>query len=493
MKDRPTHTSFACGIALLVVSVVGCASSSHTVRETAAVKRVVDPVPINKVAESETAIVQTSSESLEPSTAIGSKSAMIIPQPALSHSLSELEMLAVDQNPRLVKLYQDYHAATSRAVYIDELPDPKLGASVFGAPIETASGSQRAVLSASQLIPWLGKLSAEEQRASFNAFAIRADYMAERLRVVAAVRTGWYQLYVIDKKIEIAKTNQDLLKTLIEVANAQIATGTATQGDVLLGTLELTKLEERLLTYAKLRIAIQAEVNRLVARDVDAPVTVAEDLQITLPPLSAQAVYQSALESQPEIQAAQLRTQATRWGIEVAHLSRRPELTVSAKYFFTDNNRPPSTIVDVGEDPWSLGAQVSIPLWKEKYDALEDEATWKHLASTNSETELLDRYDARITELLAEAERAEETTNLYKNTILPQAQQTLRADQESYSRGAVEFDRVIKDYRNLLTLELGYHQAVGELAISLARLSQVIGQDIPVTHSPGLPALPIEN
>ena len=176
----------------------------------------------------------------------------------------------------------------------------------------------------------------------------------------------------------------------------------------------------------------------------------------------------------------------------MAHLSRRPELTVSANHFFTDNNRPPSALYQVGQDPWSLGAQVSIPLWRDKYDALEDEATWKHLASTDNEAELRDRYDALITELLAEARRADETAKLYKNTILPQARQTLRADQESYSRGAVEFDRVIRDYRNLLTLELGYHSAVGELAVSLAQLSRVAGQDVKLTPVPALPGLPQE-
>ena len=261
---------------------------------------------------------------------------------------------------------------------------------------------------------------------------------------------------------------------------------------MLLGTLELSKLEERLLTYRKLRVAVQAEVNRLVARDADLPIAVPAELQVALPALSAREIYETTLRSQPEIQAAQLRTQASRWGIEVAHLSRRPELTVSANYFFTDNNRPPSALYQVGQDPWSLGAQVSIPLWRDKYDALEDEATWKHLASTDNEAELRDRYDALITELLAEARRADETAKLYKNTILPQARQTLRADQESYSRGAVEFDRVIRDYRNLLTLELGYHSAVGELAVSLAQLSRVAGQDVKLTPVPALPGLPQE-
>ena len=493
MKDHPSFKLFALGMGLSAVLTVGCASKSATVQDSYSLQIEEELTPVEEVSKPATDIVQTSSEFLEADLTVGTHSELVIPQPALSDTLSELEILAVDQNPTLVKLYQEYNAASSRTRYVNKLPDPKVGANVFGAPIQTASGSQRAVLSASQAIPWLGKLNAEEQRSCFEAFAVRADYLAERLRVIAAVRTGWYRLYVIDQKINTAKANQELLTSLIQVANAQVATGTATQGDVLLGTLELSKLEERLLTYRKLRVAVQANVNRLVARDADLPIKTITELKVTLPTLSSQAIYQSALSSQPEIQAAQLRMQATQWGIEVAHLSRRPELTVSANYFFTDNNRPPSTLFDVGQDPWSLGAQVSIPLWKEKYDALEDEATWKHFASTYSEKDLLDRYDALITELLAEARRADETAGLYKNTILRQARQTLQADQESYSRGAVDFDRIIRDYRNLLTLELGYHQAIGELAISLTQLSRVAGQDFRFSDQSNLPGLPDGN
>lgn len=495
MKEHPSVKVRGLGLALSAALITGCASHSANVQTSSTTSSEREPVPaarttVGETPEPEVEILQTGgTESAPEELTDGTHSDVVVTHPAISQPLSELELLAVEQNPQLVKLYQQYNAASSRSRYVNKLPDPRLGANVFGAPIQTASGSQRAVMSASQAIPWLGKLNAQEQQACFEAFAVRADYLSERLRVIAAVRTGWYRLYVIDQQIETALANQELLQSLIEVANAQISTGSATQGDVLLGTLELSKLEERLLTYRKLRVAVQAEVNRLIARDADTSILTPKELKIDLPALSAQQIYQQARESQPEIQAAQLRTQATRWGIEVAHLSRRPELTLSANYFFTDNNRPPSTLYKVGQDPWSLGAQVSIPLWKEKYDALEDEATWKHLASTNSESDLLDRYDALITELLAEARRAEETAKLYRDTILPQAQQTLRADQESYSRGAVEFDRVIRDYRNLLTLELGYHQAIGELAIALTQLSRVSGQDVPL-HSPAPPALP---
>lgn len=403
--------------------------------------------------------------------------------PAARSDLSALIATAIDQNPRLIRLYREYEVAAARSRYVDKLPDPRLGANIFGDPIETAAGSQRANMSLSQTIPWLGRLNAQQQQACLEAFAIRAEYAAEQLRVVAGIRTGWYRLYVIDKQVEITEANQQLLESLIDVANARVATGNASQGDVLLGTLELAKLEERLLIYRKQRRAAEAEINRLVGRPAAHPIPSSGYAPDGVIDLDVATIHQIALRSQPEIEAARLRTQATRWGIEVARLSRRPEFMLSASYFFTDDNRPATSVVHVGEDPWGIGFQMSIPIWRQEYDAMQNEACRKHQAAHASVTELADRYDALILDLMTEAQRANETAKLYKTTILPQARQTLSVDQKSYSNGNVEFDRVIQDYRNLLTLELGSHQAIGELAIANARIQQVAGRDLPVSDA----------
>lgn len=406
---------------------------------------------------------------------------MPIPSRFKESDLPLLVHLAGEQNPKLVRLYREYQAAASRSNYVDKLPDPKFGANVFGNPIETASGSQQANITLSQTIPWLAKLNAEEQRASFEAFAIRAEYAAERLRVIAAVQSQWAKLYVIEQQIQVTLANVSLLESLTEVANARVATGQATQGDVLLGTLELSKLEEQLLVFRQQRVATIAELNRLAGRRADAPITSPTELEIVKPEWSADTIFQTALNEQPEIQAAHLRTQATRWGVQVARFSRRPEFMISANYFVTDDNRPASTVVNVGEDPWALGAQISIPIWRKKYDALQNEAGWKHQAAHNAVQELIDRYDALLLDLVTESNRAAETAILYQTSIVPQAEQTLAADQDAYVNGIVEFDRVIRDYRNLFTLELGYHKALGDLSISNARIQQVAGAPVPLT------------
>lgn len=479
-------------ICILLILVCGCASDRSTKIADTAVFSAPSPGAANNADLASESLPSLSSiqqaEFEQPEAELPDEFNAEVPAPLARDRLATLEEIALEENPRLVRLYNEYEAAAARSEYVDKLPDPKLGANVFGNPLETASGSQRANMNVSQMIPWLGKLNAEQQRASFEAFAIRAEFTAERLRVIAGIRTGWYRLYVIDQQIETTEANQQLLKSLIDVANARIATGKASQGDVLLGTLELSQLEERLLTLRKQRRGVEADINRLVARPAETPISSPSHLVVGISELTASEIHQIALNSQPEIDAARLRTQATRWGIEVARLSRRPEFNFSANYFFTDNNRPASTVVNVGQDPWAIGVQVSVPLSHEKYDAIENEANWKHQAAHSSVDELHDRYEAMILDLMTEAQRAAETADLYSSTILPQARQTLLADQESYSNGAVEFDRVIRDYRSVLTLELGYQQALGDLAIANARIQQAAGQDL--TFSEKLSSLP---
>ncbi|MCC9602504.1 TolC family protein [Stieleria sp. JC731] len=393
-------------------------------------------------------------------------------------SVDSLVAIAVQENPTLTKLHREYLSAVAKSRYVDKLPDPRIGTNIFGRPLETAAGSQRANLSVSQAIPWLAKLNAQQQQECLRALAIHSEYQAARLDVVARVRTGWFRLYVIDKQIETTKANQQLLQSLIDVANAGFAVGTSTQGEILLGTVEMSKLEERLLLLSKQRRVTEAEINRSIGRNAGVPIRSVDALEVQPIKDDSATIHQIALAHQPEIHAARYRVQASRWGVEVARLSRRPEFMVSANYFMTDDNRPASPVVNVGEDPWSIGLQMSLPICREKYDAIANEAGWKHQAAHAGVEELIDRYDSLIVQLKAEASRANETASLYKTTIIPQAQQALAANQQLFANGKADFDRVISDYRTLLLLELGYHQAVGELAIANAKLRQAAGIDL---------------
>lgn len=401
--------------------------------------------------------------------------------------LASLVSQAVTRNARLRKLQQEAAAAWDRARYADALPDPMVGTNGFGHPIETAAGSQWANMTLSQRIPWLKRLDAQAQQALYEAWSLDSMYQAERLKVVADVKAGWARLYLLDQRKRINLSNQVILKSLVDTANDRIRAGGASSGDVLLGTLELSRLAEELVSIDQQVSSTTAAFNQLLNRPAETPVSIPRSLQPLEPRWALDSLRSQAFSRQPEIAAAQLNSHASRWGVDVARLSRRPDVTLNFNYFFIGDNRPPSAIVDVGQDAWSLGAMVNVPLWHGKYDAMESEAVRRHAAAAEGVTDVQRRYEALIADSLSQARAAAETAELYNATILPQARQTLEADQLSYGQGRVEFDRVISDLRNVITLDAGYHRAVAEQFTAQARLEQGVGgslEAVPILPEP---------
>jgi outer membrane protein TolC len=149
---------------------------------------------------------------------------------------------------------------------------------------------------------------------------------------------------------------------------------------------------------------------------------------------------------------------------------------------------PGATASDAGSDVWTLGVSTSLPFSHDKYNAVLSEATHQHFAAHASVKAIELRLDATLRDAWEQARAAKKTVELYEGTILPQARQTLEADRQSLVNNTVAFDRVVRDYRTVLNLELGYHRSLGQLAIVLARIRQTVGVDLSMT--PDAPAAP---
>jgi outer membrane protein TolC len=399
------------------------------------------------------------------------------PQGQPVETLPELEAWAVSNNPTLRRMQGEAAVEWARAAYADKLPDPSIGAMAFAPPMHFEPDRQLAEMEFMQMIPWLGRLKAEARQAQLEALAAENVYRAERLRVIGDIRANWFKLYVLGKQIETTEAEQAQLQSLIQTANARIATGGGQPGDVLMATLELSSLQEQLFGYRQQVAATAAELNRLLGRDARTPITPPTAIDVELPPWSHDMLREIAFGSQPELTAAQMRTAAARWGIEVARLERRPDLTFGVTWMIMD--APGAMMDDAGMDTWVLGVTTTLPIWHRKYDAMASEASSRHFAAAASEDEVAARLDALLLDLWEQALASERTVQLYEQSILPQARQTYAADLQSLANNTVTFDRVIRDYRTLLSLELGYHRALGQLATALARIRQAAGADLP--------------
>jgi outer membrane protein TolC len=405
------------------------------------------------------------------------------PEPTLNETLLDLESLAMSSNPTLVRMQHEAAAQWAKVGYVSELPDPTVSSTVFIPPMMFDPDRQVADVQVMQMIPWLDRLKAEGQKACMEALVAETQFQAERVKVLGEIRTTWFKLYVLHKQIETTEADQEQLESLIKTANARIQTGNAQPGDVLMATLELSSLQEQLLGYRQQVIATTAELNRLAGRNPSVVISPPTKIEASLPEWNHEWLREIAMENQPELNAARLRTAATRWGIEVARLKRRPDLSFGLGWVFMD--APGATEPEAGRDNLTLGFSASIPLWDQKYDAMISEASSEHMAAHASEEEIALRLDALLVDLWEQARANQQTVELYEKTILPQARQTFEADQKSLVNNTVTFDRVIRDYRTLLNLELGYHKALGQLATTLARIHQAVGVDLPeITEQP---------
>ena len=81
----------------------------------------------------------------------------------------------------------------------------------------------------------------------------------------------------------------------------------------------------------------------------------------------------------------------------------------------------------------------------------------------------------QLTELIAKVRAQQQVADLYRTTILPQAEQNLEASRAGYRTGRNNFLDVIEAERALLEFRLAFYRALVERDIQLALVEQIVG------------------
>lgn len=73
---------------------------------------------------------------------------------------------------------------------------------------------------------------------------------------------------------------------------------------------------------------------------------------------------------------------------------------------------------------------------------------------------------------------SERLVKLYRDNIIPQAEQSLNAAEIGYQSGKVDFLNLIDSQRVLLDFNLAYYRAVADFGINIAQLERVVGIEL---------------
>jgi cobalt-zinc-cadmium efflux system outer membrane protein len=403
--------------------------------------------------------------------------------------LREYIILALQSNPDIRKAHQIARSKAQRIPQVTALPDPMLSTKTLPEPVRTAEGDNFFILGVSQKLPVPGKLDRAGRVALEETRMAIAEWDKTRQRVIADVKRVYFQIYVLDRTIEITRDNQDLLKGLIDAVRGQVAAGTRRQEDLLRAQVELSNLESELIALRQKRTAAAAMLNALLNRDPTTRVPSPEAFAVRQTRLAVKALFEKAVRANPELARLERQIERDKQAVELAKLAYWPDFTLGFEWMDMeprDAFRPPrnpqtgrrpvvSRMSEDGSDNWAILFGFNLPIWFDKIEGGIHEARARLAASMHEYVSAKNMVDFRIDDALANVEAQRELAELFDSTIIPQARQTYEVSRAGYMAGGTDFQYVIDNWRKWLLFTIQYHRAIGQLERSVADLEQAIG------------------
>jgi len=403
---------------------------------------------------------------------------------------------AADNNPELKAAFARWKASAERAPQVSALPDPRLSYGYFVSPVETRTGPQRHRLGLAQTIPWQGKLSLKEKQAVQEAQAALARAEDVRLKVFYEVKLAFYDYAYLAQAMEIAEQNLALVKYFETMVSSRYASGLSPFSDLVRIEVELGRLEDRLAGIRDLRRPAAAKLNAAMNRPVSAPLPLPETVPVMVMTMADEELLSGIREHNPAIREGEHLVDSGQSGVELAEKGYYPDFTVGLETIVQDRARQGDPTGN-GENPVIASMSVNIPLWQKPRDAAVAEATARKNAARLSVVDAEQRLSTDMELALYKYRDAGRKIDLYRDTLIPKAEQALAVVLENFQTGKGSSLDLIDTENTLLELELAYVRALADQGRRFAEMERILGTEIPceihgVTVQPGV-TVPTEN
>ncbi len=389
--------------------------------------------------------------------------------------------LAIEGNPGLAGMQARAEALAAIPPQAGALPDPMLSLNAMNLPTDTFDLDQEAMtqlqVGIEQAIPFPGKRELKQRAAGYDADAAASHVDETRLHLVHEVSKAWWQIYYLDRALEIIARNQDLLRQFVEIAQTKYKVGEGLQQEVLLAQVELSRLFDRRIELQGMRTQQQARLNVLLDRPAGIPLTLpkrpADELPAVLP---ESELYTRAEASRPLLEQRRQEVEAARTRHQYARRDHYPDFKLGAAYGFRDGDNPDGS---ARADFASIRLGVSLPLYAgRKQDRAAEQRASELLQKQYALEDEIGKVQAEIAAALADYTRAGEQVQLFRTGILPQARQSVASMLSGYQVNKVDFLNLVRAQITLYNYETQLWKSIAEANQALARLTAAVGEEV---------------
>jgi outer membrane protein, heavy metal efflux system len=389
-------------------------------------------------------------------------------------SLSEVTRAVLANNPAIKEAEHRWRAARERILQAKAWDDPRIaGDSRFKRFVDLPPNAMPdQMLSVEQLVPITGKNLVRGRAAAAEALSVFEETRRVQLDVIAKARATYFQLANAYDQLEINSKNLTSLKQIADISRSRYEAGLESAANVLIAETDYSKLLEARRDLERNLSDAQSQLNTLMNRDAFAPLGPPAGATISAASLSTSTLHAITLAQRPEVQMARAKIDSEKSKLQLAHRAWIPDPALMMKG---------QRYNDAAEAVSELDAGVSITIpWVNpgKYSAGVREAR----ANVAAAEQGVDREQKEALRLLrdqlAKVETFHHHVELFRDKLVPQAQQAFEATRLSYESGKATFLDWITAQRNARDIEAMGREHLAHYQMAVAELEAVIGAQL---------------
>lgn len=396
-----------------------------------------------------------------------------------SYTLQSLIETMLENNVEIKAAEENVKAAQMAIGPANSLPDPVLGFNMLNLPVDTYAFDQEPMtgkqISLMQKFPFPGKLGLQKQIANKTVEIQKMQVEELKNQTIKKAKLIYYQVYFLEKAIEVSTQNTVVLRQLNKIAQTKYEVGKGIQQDVLRLSLELAKLEEKLIQLKQEKKAQQAQLKFLLNQPVEEIELTFEELEPPQDSLNLEKLNQIALEKRPALQAAEIQAKQSGDKTTLTRKNYLPDLSLGVAY----TQREVLNTGMGGVDFLSGSVSLNLPLYfwqKQKPQVLEAQS--KTIALENQAKNVKNMILQEIEIRFSEFQKNQKLLTLYQSGIMTKAEQAVQSALASYQVEKVDFLTVLMNQMTLFNYELDYFRILCDAWKNLSELEALTGDPI---------------
>ncbi len=366
-------------------------------------------------------------------------------------TLEQLEAAALENNPTLRQAGLLVRQAEGNWQQVGLYPNPVAGYQSEEINDEGTAGKQGVYLS--QTIVTADKLEWNQAAASWSVEQTRLQADAQRWAVINSVRSQFYELLAAQRTIEVAEDLHEIVRKGLQSAEELKKAGQVPQTDVLQAKLELNAVDVLLQSARHQARGARRELAALIGLHELPGTSVQGQLDRETSSLDYEAEWSRLQGSSPILQFAHAQIEEAKAQLHREQVQPIPDMQLQA-----------NALNDFATDNAVFGLQVGVmlPVHNKNQGNIAAAYATYHAACEN-----VQRLELTLRQQLAQAvqqyEVARTQVELYRDEILPTAQEALDLTTRGYQSGEIGFLRVLTVRRAYVENQIGLINALREL------------------------------